>query len=90
MPAELVVRAIGHRGTELPGLPFDDEAGRVPHEAGRVTGAPVGTYVVGWAKRGPSGGIGANRVGRRGDRGSPCWPTPPPASSAAPPAPSRR
>ena len=61
VPAELVVRAIGHRGTELPGLPFDDEAGRVPHEAGRVTGAPVGTYVVGWAKRGPSGGIGANR-----------------------------
>ncbi|SDP67170.1 ferredoxin--NADP+ reductase [Klenkia soli] len=61
VPAELVVRAIGHRGTELPGLPFDDEAGRVPHEAGRVVGAPTGTYVVGWAKRGPSGGIGANR-----------------------------
>ncbi len=61
VPAELVVRAIGHRGTELPGLPFDPATGRVPHEAGRVLGAPVGTYVVGWAKRGPSGGIGANR-----------------------------
>ncbi len=61
VPAELVVRAIGHRGTELPGLPFDEATGRVPHEAGRVLGAPVGTYVVGWAKRGPSGGIGANR-----------------------------
>ncbi|MCO7219437.1 FAD-dependent oxidoreductase [Klenkia sp. PcliD-1-E] len=61
VPAELVVRAIGHRGTQLPGLPFDAESGRVPHEAGRVVGAPAGTYVVGWAKRGPSGGIGANR-----------------------------
>jgi ferredoxin--NADP+ reductase len=61
VPAELVVRAIGHRGTELPGLPHDTGTGRVPHEAGRVAGAPQGTYVVGWAKRGPSGGIGANR-----------------------------
>ena len=62
VPTELVVRAIGHRGTELPGLPFDEGLGRVPHEAGRVTGGPTGTYVVGWAKRGPSGGIGANRA----------------------------
>jgi len=62
VPAELVVRAIGHRGTELPGLPFDTGTARVPHEAGRVVGAPAGTYVVGWAKRGPSGGIGANRT----------------------------
>jgi len=62
VPTELVVRAIGHRGTELPGLPFDEELGRVPHEAGRVTDGPTGTYVVGWAKRGPSGGIGANRA----------------------------
>jgi len=33
----------------------------VPHERGRVAGRP-GTYVVGWIKRGPSGGIGANRT----------------------------
>ncbi|MDN5852334.1 MAG: ferredoxin-NADP reductase, partial [Actinomycetia bacterium] len=33
----------------------------VRHDAGRVTGMP-GTYVVGWIKRGPSGGIGANRT----------------------------
>jgi len=31
----------------------------VPNESGRVAGLP-GTYVVGWIKRGPSGGIGAN------------------------------
>ncbi|WP_326600396.1 FAD-dependent oxidoreductase [Streptomyces sp. NBC_01803] len=63
---ELVLSAIGHRGTPVAGLPFDDVTGTVPHERGRVvdpaTGEPVaGVYVVGWTKRGPSGGIGANR-----------------------------
>ena len=60
LPAGLVVRAIGHRGRPLPGLPFDDDTGRVPNDHGRVDGRP-GTYVVGWIKRGPGGGIGANR-----------------------------
>ncbi|MFJ9459205.1 FAD-dependent oxidoreductase [Kitasatospora sp. NPDC101447] len=65
--AGLVVRSIGHRGVPLPGLPFDERAGTVAHRGGRVvdpeTGQPLpGTYVVGWAKRGPSGGIGANRA----------------------------
>ncbi|MFI2611684.1 4Fe-4S binding protein [Kitasatospora sp. NPDC018619] len=65
--AGLVVRSIGHRGVPLPGLPFDERAGTVAHRGGRVvdpaTGRPLpGTYVVGWAKRGPSGGIGANRA----------------------------
>ncbi|MER5353233.1 4Fe-4S binding protein [Kitasatospora sp. NPDC002551] len=65
--AGLVVRSIGHRGVPVPGLPFDDTAGAVPHTGGRVldpaTGRPLpGTYLVGWAKRGPSGGIGANRA----------------------------
>ncbi|MFJ4092776.1 FAD-dependent oxidoreductase [Kitasatospora sp. NPDC089913] len=63
----LVVRSIGHRGVPLPGLPFDEATASVPHRGGRVldpaTGRPVpGTYLVGWAKRGPSGGIGANRA----------------------------
>ncbi|MFD5922383.1 4Fe-4S binding protein [Kitasatospora sp. NPDC058201] len=63
----LVVRSIGHRGVPVPGLPFDEAAGSVPHRAGRVldpaTGRPLpGAYLVGWAKRGPSGGIGANRA----------------------------
>ncbi|MHC1563592.1 FAD-dependent oxidoreductase [Actinomycetospora sp. C-140] len=65
--AGLAVRAVGHRGTPLPGLPFDPASATVPHAAGRVvdpeTGAAVpGAYVVGWAKRGPSGGIGTNRT----------------------------
>ncbi|WP_327681480.1 4Fe-4S binding protein [Kitasatospora sp. NBC_00458] len=64
--AGLVIRSIGHRGVPVPGLPFDEAVGGVPHRAGRVldpaTGRPLpGTYLVGWAKRGPSGGIGANR-----------------------------
>ncbi|MFB7361112.1 FAD-dependent oxidoreductase [Streptomyces hydrogenans] len=60
IPAGLLVRAIGYRGVPLAGLPFDETTGTVPHTAGRVDGM-TGTYVVGWIKRGPSGGIGANR-----------------------------
>jgi len=59
--AGMQLRAIGHRGTRVAGLPFDEAAGTVPHEGGRVQGRP-GTYVVGWIKRGPSGGIGTNRT----------------------------
>ncbi|MFC8271031.1 FAD-dependent oxidoreductase [Streptomyces sp. NPDC057271] len=61
IPAGLVLRAVGYRGVSVPGLPFDEATGTVPHERGRVTGM-AGTYVVGWIKRGPSGGIGANRT----------------------------
>ncbi|MFJ2950658.1 FAD-dependent oxidoreductase [Streptomyces sp. NPDC087226] len=61
IPAGRVLRAVGYRGVAPAGLPFDEATGTVPHRAGRVTGRP-GTYVVGWIKRGPSGGIGANRV----------------------------
>ncbi|MFE0172951.1 FAD-dependent oxidoreductase [Streptomyces sp. NPDC059002] len=59
--AGVLVRAIGYRGVPVAGLPFDEDTGTVPHEGGRVVGRP-GTYVVGWIKRGPSGGIGANRT----------------------------
>ncbi|MEU5217214.1 FAD-dependent oxidoreductase [Streptomyces sp. NPDC020807] len=57
----LLVRAVGYRGVPLPGLPFDEATGTVPHEGGRIAGMS-GAYVVGWVKRGPSGGIGANRA----------------------------
>ncbi|MFJ9842197.1 FAD-dependent oxidoreductase [Kitasatospora sp. NPDC101155] len=65
--AALVVRSIGHRGVPVPGLPFDERTGTVAQRGGRVvdpaTGRALpGAYVVGWAKRGPSGGIGANRA----------------------------
>ncbi|UCA48160.1 FAD-dependent oxidoreductase [Streptomyces sp. WA6-1-16] len=59
--AGLLLRAIGYRGLPVPGLPFDEASGTVPHDGGRVAGLP-GSYVVGWIKRGPSGGIGANRT----------------------------
>lgn len=61
IPAGQIVRAVGYRGTPLPGLPFDEDRGVVANAAGRVEGRP-GTYVVGWIKRGPSGGIGANKT----------------------------
>ncbi|MDI3404957.1 FAD-dependent oxidoreductase [Streptomyces cavernicola] len=59
--AGMLLRAVGYRGVAVPGLPFDETTGAVPHERGRVRGMP-GAYVVGWIKRGPSGGIGANRT----------------------------
>lgn len=62
--AQLVLRAVGYRGVELPGLPFDPVRGTVPHTAGRVLrdGVPSpGEYVAGWIKRGPTGVIGSNR-----------------------------
>ncbi|MGV9880243.1 FAD-dependent oxidoreductase [Streptomyces sp. NPDC003006] len=59
--AGMMLRAIGYRGLPVVGLPFDEVSGTIPHEGGRVTGQP-GTYVVGWIKRGPTGGIGANRT----------------------------
>ncbi len=63
----LIVRAIGHRGNALPGVPFDHVRGTVPNDGGRVidpdTGERVpGVYVTGWIKRGPSGVIGTNRT----------------------------
>ncbi|MFC9941832.1 FAD-dependent oxidoreductase [Streptomyces pratensis] len=62
--AQLVLRAVGYRGTPLPGLPFDPVLGVVPHVAGRVIrdgAASPGEYVAGWIKRGPTGVIGSNR-----------------------------
>jgi ferredoxin--NADP+ reductase len=66
IPAGLVFRAIGYRGIPLPGVPFDERAGTIPNEGGRVldpaAGARLpGEYVVGWIKRGPSGVIGTNK-----------------------------
>jgi len=62
----LVMRSIGYYGTALPGVPFDERAGTIPNERGRVTeskgGAVIpGLYAVGWIKRGPTGLIGTNK-----------------------------
>jgi ferredoxin--NADP+ reductase len=66
IPAGLAFRAIGYRGIPLPDVSFDERAGVIPNDGGRVldaeTGAPLpGEYVVGWIKRGPSGVIGTNK-----------------------------
>ena len=63
----LVLRSVGYRGIPIPGVPFDENSGHIPHVDGRVVPAPgkpalPGQYVVGWAKRGPSGLIGTNRA----------------------------
>ncbi len=63
--AGIVFRAVGYRGVPLPGAPFDDRRGIIPNREGRVVdGEQVvpRLYVVGWAKRGPSGLIGTNRA----------------------------
>jgi ferredoxin/flavodoxin---NADP+ reductase len=64
--AGLAFRAVGYRGIPLPAVAFDERAGIIPNEGGRVrdaeTGrAHAGEYVVGWIKRGPSGVIGTNK-----------------------------
>lgn len=65
IPAGAVFRAVGYRGTGVPGVPFDDRTGTIPNTGGRVhAGGTVvdRLYVAGWAKRGPTGLIGTNRA----------------------------
>ena len=61
----LVLRSIGYRGVPIPDVPFDERAGLIRNDGGRVLGdddKPVpGEYVSGWIKRGPSGVIGTNK-----------------------------
>jgi len=62
----LVLRSIGYKGEGIEGLPFDERAGVIPNERGRVTDPDtgeqmLGAYAVGWIKRGPSGVIGTNK-----------------------------
>jgi ferredoxin--NADP+ reductase len=52
----LVITAIGYEAASLEGIPY--EKGKVVNVEGRVTD---NVYVVGWAKRGPSGVIGTNK-----------------------------
>jgi ferredoxin--NADP+ reductase len=52
----LVITAIGYEAASIPGIPY--ERGKVVNNEGRVS---ENTYVVGWAKRGPSGVIGTNK-----------------------------
>ncbi len=65
--AGIILRAVGYKSVPLMNVPFDDTTATITNIAGRVvthtTGEPVGgEYVVGWAKRGPSGIIGTNKA----------------------------
>ena len=64
LDAQLIVRSVGYRGVALPGLPYDESTGRVPHAEGRVIrdhAFSADEYVAGWIKRGPTGVIGTNK-----------------------------
>jgi ferredoxin--NADP+ reductase len=66
LDAGLVLTSIGYRGKPIRDLPFDEAAGVVPNDGGRVidpgSGRPLrGAYVAGWIKRGPTGFIGTNK-----------------------------
>ena len=52
----LVITAIGYHAQSIEGVPYD--GGKVVNSDGHVSG---NLYVVGWAKRGPSGVIGTNK-----------------------------
>ncbi len=64
--AGLVLRSIGYRSVPIESVPFDHATSTINNIAGQVvhpnTGEVVpGEYVVGWAKRGPTGLIGNNK-----------------------------
>ncbi|HET9254181.1 MAG TPA: FAD-dependent oxidoreductase [Pseudonocardiaceae bacterium] len=64
LTAHMLLRSVGYRGLALPGVPFDERSGVIPHVAGRVQRegrTAAGEYVVGWIKRGPTGVIGTNK-----------------------------
>lgn len=58
VPADIVVVCIGYQTSPIPGVPFEESAGRFANDEGRIL---PGLYCVGWARRGPSGTIGTNR-----------------------------
>jgi ferredoxin--NADP+ reductase len=61
-PIQAVYRAVGYFGSELSEIPFDEKAGIIPNEKGRVLDSGgkhiQGVYATGWIKRGPVGLIG--------------------------------
>ncbi len=61
-PIQAVYRAVGYFGSELSEVPFDEKAGIIPNNKGRVLDTDgkhiQGVYATGWIKRGPVGLIG--------------------------------
>lgn len=65
-PVQAVYRAVGYFGSELDEIPFDEKAGVIANNEGRVldsAGKPIpGVYCTGWIKRGPVGLIGHTKA----------------------------
>ena len=65
LDAGMVLRSVGYYGIALPGVPYNKKKGTIPNDHGRVLDDDgellPGAYVVGWAKRGPTGVIGTNK-----------------------------
>ena len=65
LKAGMVLRSVGYYGVALPGVPYNKKKGTIPNDHGRILieeGKVLpGAYVVGWAKRGPTGVIGTNK-----------------------------
>ncbi|MCB9161260.1 MAG: FAD-dependent oxidoreductase [Caldilineaceae bacterium] len=62
----LVLRSVGYKGLPVEGVPYNQRNGTIPNEVGRIVDPETerpryGEYVVGWAKRGPTGVIGTNK-----------------------------
>jgi len=64
-PVQAVYRAVGYFSSAIDGVAFDDVAGVVPNDEGRVLDADgvivPGLYATGWIKRGPVGLIGSTK-----------------------------
>ncbi|PYF99610.1 ferredoxin--NADP+ reductase [Georgenia satyanarayanai] len=64
-PVQAVYRAVGYFSSALDGVAFDDVAGVVPNDEGRVLDEDgeivTGLYATGWIKRGPVGLIGSTK-----------------------------
>ena len=59
LPVQTAITAIGYRSTPLAAAAFDEARGVFANRDGEIS---AGLYVVGWAKRGPSGVIATNRA----------------------------
>lgn len=67
LPTGMVLRSVGYKGTPLPDVPYNERSGTINNIDGRVVDRTTnallnGEYVVGWAKRGPTGVIGTNKA----------------------------
>ena len=65
-PIQAIYRAVGYFGSPLDGIPFDERAGVIRNQEGRVLddqGQHIpGVYCTGWIKRGPVGLIGHTKA----------------------------